>query len=166
MKPSPDVEREYLDELIAKEREIAKEEEKKKAATKAANGRIGKLEQRRDELLDLLEGREHIQPELPMRKNGATKPAPAALKWTAEGSNDVASIDGGAYCVEPSLSPTAPAFTIFWTPNGGKSKRVGVAEDMKLAREVAEVDRLERGADAILENAGHGALTKKGRARP
>jgi hypothetical protein len=89
------------------------------------------------------------------------KAAPlAGLAWKASGRNDVADVKGGCYCLEPSLNPSAPAFTIFWTPDGGNSKRIGVAKNVAAALDLADADWLERGADALLKNAGAGELTK------
>jgi hypothetical protein len=161
VKPSEPLEREYLTELIAKEREIQKEEDARRASNKRFKDRIEKLEARRDELLDLLEGREHEQTPLPLVSPGK-KAAPEPLKWSRSGLNAVARTSSGTYCVEPNT--VGGGCDVLWTPHGGKSKRIGAADIEAAGKEIAREDWLVRHADAILDNAGDGKLTGKVRA--
>lgn len=165
MKPTGTHREELVEELLLKERSISKLKEKLKADTKLQRDKIGALEDRRDELLDLLEGREHVEPELPLVSPGK-KAAPAPLKWEPSGPNDVARVKGGVYCVEPTMRASSlgdDAFTTYWTPDGGRSKKLGTAKTSPQAKDLARQHQLEGGADAILENAGDGKLTAKGR---
>jgi hypothetical protein len=170
MKLSPELEHEYLTELIAKQREIAREEERRKTENKRFKDRIEKLEIRRDELLDLLEGRQHAQVGLPLttprtKADDGKKPAPP-LKWDIAGMDLVALTAIGTYRIE--MKKRGPGFFVSFETADGKSKRLDdvTATSEKAAKEVAERDWLVRGADSILENAGHGALSlhKKGKA--
>jgi hypothetical protein len=83
---------------------------------------------------------------------------PGALGWHQEGENLVARAPDGTYCIEP--LGTGPFFDLLWTPLEGRSSRVigGLTKDE--AKKAAEQHRAERAADALLKNAGHGALTK------
>lgn len=158
MKPTGALRDELIDELILKERTIEKMKQKLKDDTKLQRDRIGAQEARRDEVVDLLEGKEHAQPNLPLMSPGK-KPAPAELAWKTEGENDVAATPAGYYCVEP--QPGAKAFAVLFTPLKGKSKKLGEEYSRGLAKELARKDWVERAADAILENAGDGKLTGK-----
>ena len=86
-------------------KELKEGADKLKAETKTRRGRIEALNERRLELLDLLEGRESVQPEIPFV--------------------------------------------------GGRGPRPRAVDD--------DDPDLEHQADKLLENAGHGRLTKKGR---
>jgi hypothetical protein len=66
MKPTGAVREELVDELLEKERSIAKARDEIKTKTKLLREKVKALEDRRLELLDLLEGKEHIQPNLPL----------------------------------------------------------------------------------------------------
>ena len=156
MKPSPEQREQFTEELIEKERAIAAEKDKMKRATKVSRDRIQVLDRRKNELMDLIEGREHVQPELPM---GAGKKA-SKLKWRAEGKNQVADAPGGRYCLDPN---DLGGVTVLFTPKGGASKQIGQASDEASGKQVALRHVLEHDADAILENAGDGKLTPKGR---
>ncbi len=157
MKPSAEQREQFVDELLEKERSIDAERDKMKRATKVSRGRIDVLERRRNELLDLIEGREHVQPELPM---GAGKKGASRLKWRAEGKNQVADAAGGRYCLDPN---DLGGVTVLFTATGRPSKQIGQASDEASGKQVALRHVLEQGADAILENAGDGKLTPKGR---
>jgi hypothetical protein len=163
MKPTGTHREELVEELLLKERAITKAREKLKADTKLQREKIGALEGRRDELLDLLEGREHVEPELPLVSpgKGGKKAEPPALKWKAAGANEVATTPAGTYCVEPNQA--SGEFSVYFTPPGGRSKKLGAAAVLGDAFDVARRHQLEGGADAILENAGDGKLTAKGR---
>lgn len=166
MKPEGEHREELLQELLQKERKIAKLGEQKKAATRDIGGKIKAQERRRDELLDLLDGREHVEPELPLTTG--KKSAPPTLVWDRQGENLVAEMPAGVYCIEPGIDANAGTFGLFWTERLAnrmkeKSKELGQARTEFDAKELARRDWLDRGADAILENAGHGALTGKGR---
>ncbi len=163
VKPEGKFKDELMEELIAKERAISKAREKLKGDTRVARGKIDALEERRDEVLDLLEGNAGEQAALPLTtgKNGK-KVAPPPLIWEKEGANEVAHIPGlGTYCIELG---TGGKYDVLHTPPGGRSKVVGSAPTGFDAREVAKRHMLAEGADAILANAGDGKLTRKGRA--
>ncbi len=163
MKPEGHRREGLVDELLEKERSIAKEKEKLKAETKSRRGKIEALEERRDELLDLLDGREHEESELPLTTpKGGKKPVPPPLDWKREGANQVARVRGfGTYCVELG---TGGKYDILFTPPGGVSKSIGSATVEAEAKDVAKKHYLVEGADRILENAGDGKLTRRGRA--
>ena len=161
MKPTGALKDELLDELLLKERTIEKMKAKLKDDSKLMRDRITAQEQRRSELVDLLEGKTHQQPSLPLLSPGkdGKKPAPAELVWAVEAQNDVAQVPGGIYCVEPQGG--ARAFGVYWTPEKGKSKKLGEEYARGAAKELARKDWVERAANAILENAGDGKLTGK-----
>lgn len=151
MKPTGEHREELIDELLMKERTITKLKEKLKLDTKLKRDKIGALEDRRDELLDLLEGREHVEPELPLVAPGK-KAAPAPLKWERQGKNLVAQAASGTYCIED----VGNGFVLLFTPKGGKSKEIGFSATEPTSKTDAQKHLLEGGADAILENAGDG----------
>lgn len=167
IRPEGRLREDLTDELVRVEREIAKLSARKKAENKRYADLVAKQQDRRDELLDQLDGREGIQSSLPLAsapKNGA-KAAPAPLTWEIEGANSVAEVPGGCYCIEPGLNPKDEPFTLYWTATGGKSKRLGPAPSLSGAKVAAGQDWLERGADAILSNSGDGKLVKGKRGR-
>ncbi len=163
MKPTGEQRDQFVTELLEKERSIAAERDKMKRATKVSRGRIDVLERRRDELMDLLEGREHVQPELPMAGRNGKKPAPPPLEWTkgAGSTNHVAHVAGvGSYCVELG---TGGKYDVLFTPPGGRSRLIASSPIENEAKDMAKTHYLLEGADRILDNAGVGKLTKKGR---
>ena len=167
VKPEGRFRDELREELEQKDREILKEREKKKNASKSSSNRIKALEERREEILDLLDGRESLQPALPLTTPKAgtdgKKPAPPPLVWKLEGDNATARVPGGTYCVEPDLVGTG--VLLWWTPEGGKkSEKIGTASGKSAGQDIAKAHYLKAAADGILDNAGHGALTK-GRGR-
>jgi hypothetical protein len=94
----------------------------------------------------------------------AKKGEPPALKWDREGENLAARTAAGAYCIEPNFK--GDGFTLLWTPAGGKSRALEFdIRTEAAAKEAARRHQLEGGADAILENAGDGKLTKKRRGK-
>jgi hypothetical protein len=177
MKPNPELAQEYSNDLVKVERDIAKLKDEKKAEAKRLKGLIEKKEGRRDELLDLIEGRQHAQPQLPLTtpkdgkkpeakadgKADGKKPAPPPLEWKKKGDNLVAVTPLGTYCVEPG---SGSGFSVFFTATNGISRRLGKAKFEAEGKDVALRDWLEiGGANVILENAGDGALTGKVKAR-
>lgn len=163
MKPTGALRDELIDELILKERTIEKMKQKLKDDTKLQRDKIGAQEARRDELVDLLEGREHQQPNLPLVAPGkdGKKPAPAELAWKVEGANDVAETPAGTYCVESGNPGAAKQFVVYFTPPKGKSKKLGEEYSRSLAKETARKHWLELAANAVLANAGDSKLNKK-----
>jgi hypothetical protein len=81
------------------------------------------------------------------------------LAWHKEGVNLVATVKGGCYCVEPNYR--GDGWATLWTPVGGRSKRLGAEETQAAAKELCAKHLLEHQADAILDNAGDGALAAK-----
>ncbi len=82
------------------------------------------------------------------------------LSWGCEGENLTASTPDGTYCIEPNAK--GPGYAVLWTPAGGKSKRI--ASDLPAtgeAKEAVRLHQLERQGDAILANAGDGAMNAK-----
>jgi hypothetical protein len=164
MKPTGILKDELLDELIAKERLISKMKDALKADVKRQKEKIGAVEQRRDEVLDLLEGKKHDQPALPFGgapgKDGK-KPTPPELVWDVQGENDVAETPAGTYCIESSNPGSAKQFVVSFTPPKGKTKKLGEEYSRPLAKQLARNHWVELAANAILENAGDGKLTGK-----
>jgi hypothetical protein len=88
-----------------------------------------------------------------------TKPEePDPLIWAVEDENLVAGAEGGTYCIEP----RPDGFAILFTPEGGRSERFAFGvQEKEAAKKAATNHNRERFADAMLKNAGDGALTKK-----
>lgn len=88
------------------------------------------------------------------------KGEPKSLSWEPAGDNLVAITPLGTYCIQPGVGPNEPAFTLLWTPPEGNSKKLDETATQPAAKDLARKDWLERNADAILKNAGHGTLTR------
>jgi hypothetical protein len=160
MKPSGEARELLIEELITKERTIEKMVDKLKADTKREKDKIKAIEGQRGKLLDLLEGREHNQPDLPFSpgKDGK-KAAPAELVWQADGDDDLAKTPAGTYRIGPGA--VYGVLIVNFVPTNGSGKKLGEAKTRGAAKELARKDWVERAADAILENAGDGKLTGK-----
>lgn len=161
MKPNAEQREQYLTELLEKERSIAKEREKMKSSTRVSRGRIDALERRRDELLDLLEGREHVQPELPMAGKNGKKDDAKPIGWSYNGPDEWhgKGAKGREYFVR-----NGPRGWSWERPGSGVGcGGAGPFKSVDEAKRAAEKVELERRGDAILENAGDGRLTAAGR---
>lgn len=163
MKPTGAHREELVDELLMKERTIAKLKEKLKADTKLQRDKIGALEDRRDELLDLLEGREHVAPELPLLSpgRGGKKDDVKPISWSYNGPDEWhgKGAKGREYFVRNGPRGWSEDRPGSGVGCGGSGPYKTVDE----AKRRAEERELEMRGDAILENAGDGKLTKGGR---
>ncbi|HSN21680.1 MAG TPA: hypothetical protein VLS49_13440 [Usitatibacter sp.] len=74
MKPTGEYQEKLTRDLIREERKIAKLKQELKDSSRAAREDIADHEAARDRLLDLLEGREHEQDELPLEDGASVKP--------------------------------------------------------------------------------------------
>ena len=162
IKPDGRFRAELLEELEEKDREIKKEKEKKKNANRISTGRLKALEERKEEILELLDGRESVQPSLPLTSPAKTGKKPEPLEWKVEKGGLTGYVLGVAsYRVELGLGGK---YDVAHGIPGTKPKNIGSEPTETTAKDLAQKDHLKRCADGILENAGHGALTK-GRGR-
>lgn len=163
IKPDGKFRDELREELEQKDREILKEREKKKNASKISSNRIKALEERREEILDLLDGRESVQPALPLTTPKAgKKPEPPPIEWRIEKGGQTGYVLGVAtYRVELGLGGK---YDVAHGIPGTKPKNIGSEPTETAAKDLAQKDHLKRCADGILANAGDGKLTK-GRGR-
>lgn len=74
MKPTGEYQEKLTRDLVREDRKIAKLRDELKATSKAAREEIADHEAARDRVLDLLEGREHEQDELPLKDGATVKP--------------------------------------------------------------------------------------------
>lgn len=79
------------------------------------------------------------------------------LFWEGSGNNLVAEVTGGTYAIEPATADGRRP--CWWTPVSGRSKRIGNGRTIEQAKDVVGEHHRERLADALLKNAGAGALT-------
>lgn len=88
-----------------------------------------------------------------------TKATPEDLDWQQDGEGRAATVEGGSYFIEANPSGDWMAY---WYPDGkGNPKQLGSYKSREAAEKACGQDVLERGADALLKNAGDEKLTKR-----
>lgn len=154
MKPNAEQEREFTTELVKLEREVERGDERSKSDAKTWRNRKKKLLTRKEELLDLIEGREHIQPPLPMTTKSG-KPEVVSLKWERRDLDLIAETSIGLYRISPA---EGPGFTVTWAPKEGRSKKLDPAPTEAASKAVAQADWITKAGAQVLENSGSGGL--------
>lgn len=85
-------------------------------------------------------------------KRGKKKVAPPPLTWGRENGMEIAYSNGGEYRV---IGPTPDStWNAEWVPEKGRAKSLSFSPTEADAKKACDQHHLERGADAILKNAG------------